>query len=61
MINVNATTLLDVLGAISYAAQIQKAAPNFQGTAVVNNDFKEIKLADYKGKYLILFFYPLDL
>jgi len=41
-------------------ADVQKPAPNFQGTAVVNNDFKEIKLADYKGKYLVLFFYPLD-
>jgi peroxiredoxin 3 len=42
------------------AALVQKPAPNFQGTAVVNNDFKEIKLADFKGKYLVLFFYPLD-
>lgn len=41
-------------------AQVQKPAPSFSGTAVVNNDFKEIKLADYKGKYLVLFFYPLD-
>lgn len=40
---------------------IQKPAPNFQGTAVVNGDFKEIKLSDFKGKYLVLFFYPLDL
>merc|ERR1712002_474444 len=41
-------------------AVIQKPAPNFEGTAVVDNDFKQIKLADYKGKYLVLFFYPLD-
>ncbi|ETN67923.1 thioredoxin-dependent peroxidase [Anopheles darlingi] len=41
-------------------AQVQKPAPPFQGTAVVNNDFKDIKLDDYKGKYLVLFFYPLD-
>uniref|UniRef100_A0A2M4AH08 thioredoxin-dependent peroxiredoxin n=1 Tax=Anopheles triannulatus TaxID=58253 RepID=A0A2M4AH08_9DIPT len=41
-------------------AQVQKPAPPFHGTAVVNNDFKEIKLDDYKGKYLVLFFYPLD-
>lgn len=43
------------------AARIQKPAPAFKGTAVVNGDFKEISLADYKGKYLVLFFYPLDL
>jgi len=41
--------------------QIQKPAPEFSGTAVVKGDFKEIKLSDYKGKYVVLFFYPLDL
>ncbi|XP_058468241.1 peroxiredoxin-2 [Malaya genurostris] len=41
-------------------AQVQKSAPPFSGTAVVNNDFKDIKLEDFKGKYLVLFFYPLD-
>lgn len=41
-------------------AYVQKPAPAFSGTAVVNEEFKEIKLADYAGKYLILFFYPLD-
>ncbi|XP_049279261.1 peroxiredoxin-2 [Anopheles funestus] len=41
-------------------AKVQHPAPSFKGTAVVNNDFREIKLEDYKGKYLVLFFYPLD-
>lgn len=42
-------------------AQVQKPAPDFTATAVVNEEFKEIKLADYKGKnYVVLFFYPLD-
>lgn len=40
--------------------KLTKAAPNFQGTAVVNGDFKDISLADYRGKYLVFFFYPLD-
>ncbi len=39
---------------------VQGAAPDFKGTAVVNKDFKEISLKDYKGKWLCLFFYPLD-
>jgi len=43
------------------AAQVQKPAPEFSGTAVVDSGFKQISLADYKGKYLVLFFYPLDL
>lgn len=41
-------------------ALVQKPAPNFEAVAVVNGDFKNIKLADYKGKWLVLFFYPLD-
>lgn len=40
---------------------LQKPAPIFKGTAVVDGQFKEISLEDYKGKYVILFFYPLDL
>ncbi|KAK4001919.1 peroxiredoxin-2 [Daphnia magna] len=42
------------------AAQVQHPAPDFRATAVVDATFKEIGLADYKGKYLVLFFYPLD-
>lgn len=42
-------------------AQVQKEAPDFTADAVVNEDFKQIKLSDYKGKnYVVLFFYPLD-
>ncbi|XP_035895052.1 peroxiredoxin-2 [Anopheles stephensi] len=47
-------------GRVLSVAQVQHPAPSFKGTAVVNNDFREIKLEDYKGKYLVLFFYPLD-
>jgi alkyl hydroperoxide reductase subunit AhpC len=39
---------------------VQGAAPDFKATAVVGKDFKEISLKDYKGKWLCLFFYPLD-
>jgi len=35
-------------------------APQFTGTAVVNGAFKQISLSDYKGKYVVFFFYPLD-
>lgn len=43
------------------APQLTKPAPQFSGTAVINGSFKDIKLDDFKGKYLVLFFYPLDL
>jgi len=40
---------------------VTKEAPNFKATAVMaDNSFKEISLSDYRGKYVLLFFYPLD-
>ena len=41
-------------------ATVQKPAPKFTAKAVVNEEFKTISLDDYKGKYVVLFFYPLD-
>jgi len=40
---------------------VTKEAPNFKAKAVMaDNSIKEISLSDYKGKYVVLFFYPLD-
>ena len=39
---------------------VQKKAPTFKATAVAGKLFKEIQLEDYKGKWVVLFFYPLD-
>merc|ERR1712121_306921 len=42
-------------------AYVTKSAPHFEATAVApNGEFVNLKLSDYKGKYLVLFFYPLD-
>ena len=41
-------------------AYITKPAPDFKGKAWYKDNFKDIKLSDYAGKYLVLFFYPLD-
>ena len=35
-------------------------APRFKAQAVVNGEFKTVSLDDYKGKWKVLFFYPLD-
>merc|ERR1711884_152797 len=40
-------------------ALISKPAPHLEGTAVVKGQMKELKLTDYRGKYLVFFFYPL--
>ena len=41
---------------------VTKEAPDFTATAVMpDNSFnEEFKLSDYRGKYVVLFFYPLD-
>lgn len=39
---------------------VGKKAPNFKATAVFGSDFKDIELSQYEGKYVVLFFYPLD-
>lgn len=40
---------------------VTKEAPDFTATTVMgDNSFKEdFKLSDYRGKYVVLFFYPL--
>ena len=50
-----------VSGASCQAVKVQHPAPDFRGMAVVDGQFKEIQLSDFQGKYLVLFFYPLDL
>ena len=40
--------------------RIGKPAPYFEGMAWHGDKFKKINLKDYHGKYLVLFFYPLD-
>jgi len=40
---------------------VTQQAPDFVATAVTaDNHFEEIKLANYRGRYVVLFFYPLD-
>jgi peroxiredoxin (alkyl hydroperoxide reductase subunit C) len=40
---------------------VTKAAPIFKTHAVMpKGNFQEVSLTDYRGKYVILFFYPLD-
>jgi peroxiredoxin 2/4 len=42
------------------AIQVGSPAPDFSADAVVGGEFKKVGLADYKGKWVVLFFYPLD-
>ncbi len=41
--------------------KVGASAPNFSGQAYLpDGSFKDISLSDYKGKWVVLFFYPLD-
>ena len=40
--------------------KVRKPAPSFKGQAWWNKKFQEISLEQFKGKYVVLFFYPLD-
>lgn len=40
---------------------VTKQAPNFKATAVMENgEFQQVSLDDFKGQYVLLYFYPLD-
>ena len=41
-------------------ARVGKPAPDFEATAFVAGGFKNVKLSDYKGKWVVLCFYPGD-
>lgn len=41
-------------------AEVGSPAPAFTVDAVVDLEFKKISLADYRGKWVVLFFYPGD-
>lgn len=42
------------------SVQVGQPAPDFSATAVVNGQFETIKLSQYRGKNVVLFFWPLD-
>ena len=39
---------------------VGQKAPDFEVEGVYHHEFRTFKLAEYKGKWLVLFFYPLD-
>jgi peroxiredoxin 2/4 len=42
------------------AAFVSQLAPDFKAEAYVDGGFKEVSLSQFKGKKVVLFFYPLD-
>jgi len=42
------------------SARVQQPAPDFRCDAMDRGEFKELALSDFRGRWLVLFFYPLD-
>jgi peroxiredoxin (alkyl hydroperoxide reductase subunit C) len=42
------------------AVQVNSPAPAFKLSGVVGKKFQTVTLSDYNGKWVVLFFYPLD-
>ena len=40
--------------------QVGQPAPSFNAIAVYDQEFTRVQSSDYLGKYVVLFFYPLD-
>jgi len=41
-------------------AQVGKEGPDFEASAYVNGGFENIRFSNYKGKWIVLCFYPGD-
>src|SRR6185369_1232613 len=53
-------TILIAGSAAAQSAEIGSPAPAFSLNAVVNKEFRQVNLSDYRGKWVVLFFYPGD-
>ncbi len=47
-------------GGMEMRAQVGKPAPDFEASGYLNGGFKNFRLSDYKGKWVVLCFYPGD-
>ena len=51
---------LFLLTTVSAVLLPRQDAPEFTAKAVIDDKFETVSLADYKGKYVVLLFYPFD-
>ena len=45
---------------VKMTAKVGKEAPDFEANAYFEGGFKNIRLSDYKGQWVVLCFYPGD-
>src|SRR3989338_11306029 len=54
-VSMNGSSLAECCGPL-----VSRMAPQFKAQAYADGQIQEISLSDYKGKWVVLFFYPLD-
>ncbi len=54
------TGTLERREALKMIARVGKPAPDFEASAYADGGFKNIRLSDYKEKWVVLCFYPGD-
>lgn len=50
----------DLKGGTIMTARVGKPAPDFEASAFVDGSFRNVKLSEYFGKWIVLCFYPGD-
>ena len=45
---------------VKVIARVGKKAPDFEATAYIDGGFKNVKLSDYAGQWVVVCFYPGD-
>lgn len=45
---------------ITMMAKVGKPAPDFEASAYIDGGFKNVTLSEFKGKWIVLCFYPGD-
>jgi hypothetical protein len=45
---------------VKMLARVGKEAPDFEATAYLDGGFKNVKLSDYRGQWVVVCFYPGD-
>jgi hypothetical protein len=52
--------MIPIKEALKMQARVGKPAPDFELSAYLDGGFKPLKLSDYKGKWIVICFYPGD-
>lgn len=55
-----AATAAPAIQEVKVIARVGRPAPDFEANAYFGGGFKNVRLSDYKGKWVVICFYPGD-